>query len=209
MTMDSSDLFFRAILCNWLVCLAVWSAMRAQRDAAKLVMIFWCLFAFIGAGFEHSVANMTLLGIGLAQEHADAISWAGFVHNMVPVTLGNIGGGAIFVGGLYWLANARIAIRPRRRGSGLTGPRPRSGASHQPLPLVGRGAGGEGPYCFTSMTSRGGSWSVVTLKFCSPFRPIAQPSSASKSQCCFASRMVFPGPSTVCWAKVCWPASVC
>jgi nitrite transporter NirC len=84
--------------------------MRAQGDAAKLVMIFWCLFAYIGAGFEHSVANMTLLGIGLLQAHPDAISWSGFVHNMVPVTLGNIVGGAIFVGGLYWLANAHISV---------------------------------------------------------------------------------------------------
>ena len=53
---------------------------------------------------------MTLLRIGLAQQHPDTVSWAGFVHNMVPVTLGNIVGGAIFVGGLYWLANTRMAL---------------------------------------------------------------------------------------------------
>jgi len=73
-------------------------------------MIAWCLFAFIGAGFEHSVANMTLLAIGLMQPHGAAVTVAGFVHNMVPVTLGNIAGGAIFVGGAYWLANGSLRL---------------------------------------------------------------------------------------------------
>jgi nitrite transporter NirC len=73
-------------------------------------MIFWCLFAFIGAGFEHSVANMTLLGIGLFQPHGAAVSVSGFVHNLVPVTLGNIVGGALFVGGAYWLANQPLRV---------------------------------------------------------------------------------------------------
>lgn len=111
MTLASSDLFFRAILCNWLVCLAVWTAMKTQSDAGKLIMIFWCLFAFIAAGFEHSVANMTLLGIGLLQPHPETVSIAGFVHNMVPVTLGNIVGGAVFVGGAYWLSTAKLSLR--------------------------------------------------------------------------------------------------
>jgi nitrite transporter NirC len=97
--------FARGILANWLVCLAVWSASRTTSDVAKLILIFFCLFAFIGAGFEHSVANMTLLSLALFQPHGDAVSWAGFVQNMVPVTLGNIVGGAVFVGGLYWLAS--------------------------------------------------------------------------------------------------------
>lgn len=110
MNMDAGDLFFRAILCNWLVCLAVWSAMRTQNDAAKLIMIFWCLFAFIGAGFEHSVANMTLLTVGVLQSHPDTISWGGMVHNLVPVTLGNIVGGALFVGGAYWLASTPLSL---------------------------------------------------------------------------------------------------
>ncbi len=98
-----SELFFRGLLCNVLVCLAVWTAARAKEDIAKLVLIFWCLFAFIGAGFEHSVANMTLLGLGLLVPHDPAlVSWAGFVRNLVPVTLGNVVGGAVFVGAAYW-----------------------------------------------------------------------------------------------------------
>lgn len=110
MTLPFDEAFLRGILCNWLVCLAVWSAMRLQSEAARLIMVFWCLFAFIGAGFEHSVANMTLLGIALFQPHADPVSWSGFVGNLVPVTLGNIVGGALFVAGAYLLANARIRL---------------------------------------------------------------------------------------------------
>ncbi|MFN8508035.1 MAG: formate/nitrite transporter family protein [Dehalococcoidia bacterium] len=110
MHLPASELFVRGILCNWLVCLAVWSAMRAQTEMARLVMIFWCLFAFIGAGFEHSVANMTLLAVGLFQEHGAAITWGGFAHNLVPVTLGNIVGGAAFVGGAYWFSNLPLRL---------------------------------------------------------------------------------------------------
>jgi nitrite transporter len=96
------QLFFRGILCNILVCLAVWLSLKLQDDTAKLILIFWCLFAFIGAGFEHSVANMTLLGVGLFISHPETISWLGFFHNLIPVTLGNIVGGAVFVGAAYW-----------------------------------------------------------------------------------------------------------
>jgi nitrite transporter NirC len=104
MSLSFEAAFVRGILANWLVCLAVWCSMRTTNDVAKLGLIFWCLFAFIGAGFEHSIANMTLLALALFQPHGDAISWAGFVGNLVPVTLGNIVGGAVFVGGLYWLS---------------------------------------------------------------------------------------------------------
>lgn len=117
MNLAFTPLFVRGVLCNWLVCLAVWCAMRASSEAGKLVMIFWCLFAFIGAGFEHSVANMTLLGIGLFQPHTSSVSVAGFVHNLVPVTLGNIVGGALFVGAAYWLADLTLPLF-RRAGAG-------------------------------------------------------------------------------------------
>lgn len=113
MSLAVTPLFVRGMLCNWLVCLAVWCALRANSEAGKLVMIFWCLFAFIGAGFEHSVANMTLLGVGLFQAHGPAVSWAGFVHNLVPVTLGNVVGGALFVGAAYWLADQPLPLRRR------------------------------------------------------------------------------------------------
>jgi nitrite transporter NirC len=69
MNASGSALFARAILCNWLVCLAIWMAARVNSDSAKCIVIFWCLLAFIASGFEHSVANMTLLGLALAGNH--------------------------------------------------------------------------------------------------------------------------------------------
>ncbi|HEY7060590.1 MAG TPA: formate/nitrite transporter family protein [Chloroflexota bacterium] len=104
MNLSFEAAFVRGILANWLVCLAVWCSLRTTSDVAKLGLIFWCLFAFIGAGFEHSIANMTLLALALFQPHGDAISWGGYVANLIPVTLGNVLGGALFVGGLYWLS---------------------------------------------------------------------------------------------------------
>src|SRR4051812_45010997 len=104
MGLSFEALFVRGILANWLVCLAVWCAARTTNDVAKLALIFWCLFAFIGAGFEHSIANMTLLGLALFQPHGEAVTWAGYAWNLVAVTLGNVVGGAVFVGGLYWLS---------------------------------------------------------------------------------------------------------
>ncbi|ERN52135.1 formate/nitrite transporter family protein [Alkalihalophilus marmarensis] len=105
MNLSTSELFFRGILCNWLVCLAIWTALRTKNDAAKLILIFWMLFAFIASGYEHSIANMTVLGLALVHPHPETITIAGFVHNLIPVTLGNIVGGALFVGALYWMIN--------------------------------------------------------------------------------------------------------
>ena len=122
MHLSFDALFVRGLLCNWLVCLGVWTALRAQSEVGKLVMIWWCLFAFVGAGFEHSVANMTLLGIGLLQAHGTAVSWGGFVQNLVPVTLGNIAGGALFVGGAYWLAAQPLRLSVKRPQPAAAGP---------------------------------------------------------------------------------------
>lgn len=97
-------LFARAILCNWLVCLALWMAARVNSDSAKCIVIFWCLLAFIASGFEHSVANMTLLGLALAGHHPESVSVAGFVWNLAWVTAGNAVGGAVFVAGAYYVS---------------------------------------------------------------------------------------------------------
>ncbi|MCM3633883.1 formate/nitrite transporter family protein [Paenibacillus camelliae] len=103
MTLPFSDLFFRGILCNWLVCLAVWMSMRLKSEGAKMFAIWWCLFAFIGSGYEHSVANMTLLSVAMfLPNHPEVIDLAGWLHNMIPVTLGNMVGGILFVGMAYW-----------------------------------------------------------------------------------------------------------
>lgn len=103
MNLSFIELFFRGILCNWLVCLALWTAGRAKEDIAKLVLIWWCLYAFIASGYEHSVANMTLLSLAyLLPQHPESITLAGWFNNMIPVTLGNMVGGGIFVGMIYW-----------------------------------------------------------------------------------------------------------
>ncbi|MFT5875829.1 MAG: nitrite transporter NirC [Clostridium sp.] len=102
MATPSMELFLRGILCNMLVCLAVWCAIKLKEETAKLIMIFWCLFAFITTGFEHSVANMTLLSVALMIPHTAVISIGGLAHNLIWVTLGNFVGGAIFIGAAYW-----------------------------------------------------------------------------------------------------------
>ena len=105
MQLPAWELFLRGVLCNWLVCLAVWTASRAVGDAAKMLLIFWCLFAFIGSGFEHSIANQSLLGMALFLPHETAVSWGGFLWNQTWVVLGNMVGGGVFVGALYWMAS--------------------------------------------------------------------------------------------------------
>lgn len=95
-------LFLRGILCNWLVVLAVWSCYRLKTESGKLIMIFWCLFGFIGSGYEHSVANMTLLTLAAMVVPSETVSWAGVAHNLIPVTLGNIFSGFLFMGAAYW-----------------------------------------------------------------------------------------------------------
>lgn len=102
MSVPFGQLFVRGILCNILVCLSVWCFYKLKEETAKLIMIFWCLFAFITSGYEHSIANMTLLSIALMIPHSADISIAGAVYNLVGATLGNFVGGAIFVGASYW-----------------------------------------------------------------------------------------------------------
>ncbi len=104
MNMPIVHLFLRGILCNWLVCLALWTSSRVKSETAKCILIFWCLFAFISSGYEHSIANMTLLSMSLFSPHGAAVTWLGFVRNLFYVTAGNIVGGSIFVGALYCIA---------------------------------------------------------------------------------------------------------
>jgi nitrite transporter len=109
MNAPALQLVARAALCNWLVCLAIWTSARTTSDAAKCILIFWCLFAFIASGFEHSVANMTVLSIALLGHHPANVTLAGMAYNLFWVTIGNIIGGAVFVGAGYWLANTEDA----------------------------------------------------------------------------------------------------
>jgi len=114
MSLGAKEAFFRGILCNWLVCLAVWIANRNGDETAKLVMIFWCLFAFIGSGYEHSIANQSLMSLAMFLPHGAEVSMAGFVHNQVFVTAGNMVGGGLMVGMVYVFAESPFIFKPKK-----------------------------------------------------------------------------------------------
>lgn len=117
--------FFLGIMCNWLVCLAVWMAYGAKDMTGKIFATFFPVWLFITSGFEHSVANMYYIPAGImAKENktlADAAAVLGvtpeklshlnwdmfFTHNLIPVTLGNIVGGGVFVAAVYWYVYIR------------------------------------------------------------------------------------------------------
>ena len=101
---SASNLFIKAILCNMLVCLAVWCGTKMKSESGKLIMIFWCIYVFMICGFEHSVANMTVMAVGLLDPNGVAgISVGGYVHNLLWVTLGNMLGGIFFVAWPYYM----------------------------------------------------------------------------------------------------------
>jgi formate transporter len=112
------------ILCNALVCIAVWLCYSARSTTDKILSIVFPITAFVACGFEHSVANMYFIPIGLLiKNYAPASFWAAinkapadfanitlgnfFVRNLLPVTIGNIIGGAVMVGLAYWFAYLR------------------------------------------------------------------------------------------------------
>ena len=108
----------RGILCNALVCLAIWLCYSARTVTGKILSILFPITAFVAAGFEHSIANMYFIPMGILLAKQPAVleaakvtansvanlTWAGFIGNLVPVTIGNIIGGGILVGAVYWLA---------------------------------------------------------------------------------------------------------
>ena len=107
MSTPGGQLFLRGLLCNILVCLATWMCYKLKEETAKILMIFWCLFTFITAGFEHSVANMTLLTIALLAPGTAAVSISGYIYNIGMVTLGNMVGGILFVAIPYYLISKK------------------------------------------------------------------------------------------------------
>jgi formate/nitrite transporter len=114
-----SEALVRGIGCNWLVCLAVWMAMAARQIISKIFAIFFTIMAFVTLGFEHCIANMFFIPTGiLFIRHAalpviqgidpESLNWINFLwKNLVPVTVGNIIGGTVFVGMSYWGAYLR------------------------------------------------------------------------------------------------------
>jgi formate/nitrite transporter len=112
------EAFFRGVGCNWLVCLAVWMSLSSRNVVGKIFAIFFPIMAFVASGFEHSIANMYFIPLGILLKGQNAISnqvsnlsslnWGSFIiANEIPVTLGNIVGGVFFVATLYWFIYLR------------------------------------------------------------------------------------------------------
>ena len=125
--LDFQEALFLGVLCNLLVCLAVWLAYSGRTTADRILAIVPPISAFVAAGFEHSVANMYFVPLGLFLKHSALeeltaaspslaeLTWSTFVfRNLLPVTIGNIIGGAVFVGGVYYF------VYLRRRPPGAT-----------------------------------------------------------------------------------------
>jgi formate transporter len=101
------EVFTRGILCNALVCMAVWLAIGARSVTDKILAIVFPITAFVTMGFEHSIANWFFLPFGYLLDTHDAISISGAIRNLVASTLGNIVGGTLLVSGVYWVAYLR------------------------------------------------------------------------------------------------------
>lgn len=105
--------FIRGILCNWLVCLAIFMAAAARDIPGKILACYVPIMAFVTSGFEHNVANMYFIPTGLllsaeAGLTTEGLNWSSFlIDNLIPVTLGNIVGGVVFVAGAYWFIHLR------------------------------------------------------------------------------------------------------
>jgi formate/nitrite transporter len=114
--------FFRAIGCNWLVCLAVLMAIASKDITGKIFAIFFPIMAFVASGFEHSIANMYFLSAGIfAKSFPTAVSFSGlntslldslnwvniWSSNLIVVTLGNLVGGGFFVATFYYFINRK------------------------------------------------------------------------------------------------------
>jgi len=115
-----SAALFRGIGCNWLVCLAVWMAIASRNIIGKIFAVFFPIMTFVALGFEHCIANMYFIPMGLFLKGTQAATASGLdltnlniygflVKNLIPVTIGNIIGGAFFVAFLYWSVYVRKA----------------------------------------------------------------------------------------------------
>jgi formate transporter len=126
--MDFAEAFFLGVLCNALVCLAIWLTYSARSNLDKALAVVFPITAFVASGYEHSIANMYFIPLGLLIKSQDALLASGGIDasqladldvahflfaNLLPVTLGNLVGGGVLVGAVYWFIY--------RRSAGLSG----------------------------------------------------------------------------------------
>ncbi|MBK6859488.1 MAG: formate/nitrite transporter family protein [Saprospiraceae bacterium] len=114
--------FFSGMLCNVLVCLAVWMAMAGRSIIDKIFVIVFPVTTFVACGYEHSIANMYLIPMGMLIKESyhdlsntDVISWYGFAKNLIPVILGNLTGGSVIVALIYYLIYRRNATNAQMK----------------------------------------------------------------------------------------------
>ncbi len=93
-TLGPPELLSRAVLCNILVCLAVWCGTKLKTESGKLIMIFWCIFVFMVCGFEHSIANMSIEAVALFN---GGVTLGQYAYSVLLATVGNMIGGILFV----------------------------------------------------------------------------------------------------------------
>lgn len=117
MSAPAGQLLARGILCNWLVCLAIWMSSRTTDATARIMLIFWPITIFVAAGFEHSVANMFAFCMALVGDHPEGITIAGAAKNLFFVTVGNIIGGGVFIACGYWLQRSNKAKDAKQSAS--------------------------------------------------------------------------------------------
>lgn len=109
--------FVRGMLCNVLVCMAVWMVQAGRSVVDKLIVVVFPVSAFVAAGFEHSIANFFMIPMAMLLQHggvvvgADTITLIDFVESQIPVIAGNIAGGSVLVGLVYYV----IYLRPQRQ----------------------------------------------------------------------------------------------
>ncbi len=110
--LSGGEAFARGLLCNALVCLAVWLAMGGRSLVDKVLAVLFPITAFVAMGFEHSIANWFFLPFGFVLDQQGAVLVGGIAKNLVMVTAGNIAGGTLLVAGVYWVAYLRDGRAP-------------------------------------------------------------------------------------------------
>lgn len=103
-------IFWKGVLCNWIICLAIWMPLRIASEAARFGLIMLLVFMFFFSGYEHSIANMAIFALAMLHD-TQGFGWAQIMHNIVPATLGNIVGGGLGVGAVVYALERHTLVK--------------------------------------------------------------------------------------------------